>query len=209
MKKLICYLNETLTLKKKILFFLFILFLCGVISGSLFINFISKEDKTILVKQILDYTNNCKNLSNIIYGFSALKNELLNNELQLLLIFLLGLSVFGILFVIILIFFKGFMLGTSLSIMIYNFKFKGIVLMLFYLVPGFIFNILIYIFISFFAINTSLYFINAFLKKGNLNFKQFLGKYLLSFIISFILFIISSSINTFLTPLLIRIFTYI
>ena len=115
----------------------------------------------------------------------------------------------GVLAVIIIMFFKGFMLGTTLSTFILKYHIKGVLGMVLYVFPAFLCNILIYTFISFFAIHASIKFLKALLKKDSLNFRVFLGKYLLAFIISIILMLITCLVDSYLTPLLLKLFTYI
>ncbi len=209
MKKLIRYLNETIKKEKHLLRFIIILFLIGMIIGSLFINFISKDDKVLLTNQVTTFFSSVKNLSSDIFGFNVFKENLISNTAWLIIIFILGLSVIGVLGIIFIMFYKGFMLSVTLSSILIKYKIKGILGIILYVFPMQIINILIYVFLSFFAINTSIKFIKAFIKKDNLNFKTFLGKYLLSFIISIILIIICTLIDSYLTPLLLKLFTSI
>lgn len=209
MKKIINYLNEAIKKERWVFIFCFILFITGLVFGSLFINFISKADKNELIDQLTLYINNSKQLSESVFGIKAFLADLLNNDIQLILIFILGVSIIGILFVILILFFKGFMLGTSLAIMIYKYSVKGIILAFLYIFPSYVINILIYILLCFFAVTSSKKVIKALMKKGSLDFKLFLGRYLLSLIVSIFLMIISSFLNTYLTPVLIKLFTYI
>ena len=115
----------------------------------------------------------------------------------------------GLPVVIIIMFFKGFMLGTTLATIILKYQFKGIIGSFLYVFPCYIFNIIIYIFISFFAVHASIKFLKALLKKDNLNFKSFFGRYLLSFIISMFFMFIVCLLDAYLTPVLLKLFTYI
>lgn len=209
MKKLIWHLNEMIKKERNKLWFIIIIFLIGVILGSLFINFITDSDKSLLIGQVNDYLLSVKKLSKDVFGFDAFLSYLLNNILQLIIIFVLGISMIGVFIVIFIMFFKGFMLGSTLSVMILKYKLKGILGCFLYVFPVMILNILIYVFLSFFALYASSKFIKAFLKKDNLNFKTFLGKYFLAFVISIILIILTSLLDAYLTPLLTKLFTYL
>ena len=72
-----------------------------------------------------------------------------------------------------------------------------------------ILNIIIYVFFSFFAVYVSVKFVKALLKKENLNFKNFLGKYVLSFLVSLVLMVVLCFLDGYLTPLLLKLFTYL
>ena len=209
MKKIIKYLNETIKKEKNILIFILITFFLGLILGSLFINFITEDDKKLLVEQLELFLSNVKNLTKDVFGIKVFSEEILNNGFQLFIIFVLGISMIGLPVVIIIMFFKGFMLGTTLATIILKYQFKGIIGSFLYVFPCYIFNIIIYIFISFFAVNASIKFLKALFKKDNLNFKSFFGRYLLSFIISMFFMFIVCFLDAYLTPVLLKLFTYI
>lgn len=209
MKKIINYLNETIKKQKNILVFAVLIFIIGLIFGSLFINFITETDKNILIEQLDLYLSSIKKLSSDVFGINVFFNNIINNSLQLLIIFALGISMIGVLIVILILFFKGFMLGTTLSVFILKYSIKGVVGSFLYVFPVMIINILIYIFLSFFAVHASIKFLKALIKKDNLNFKSFLGKYLLSFVISLLFMALICLIDSYLTPVLLKLFTYL
>ena len=209
MKKIIEYLNVTIKKEKNIILFNLIIFILGLIFGSLFINFITSEDKTLLIEQLETYLGSIKKLTNDVIGIDVFLSNLINNVVQLSIIFILGISMIGVLIVILILFFKGFMLGTTLSTFILKYKIKGILGSLLYVFPICIANIFIYIFMSFFAVNSCIKFLKALLKKDKLDFKGFLGKYLLSFIVSVILITLTCLIDAYLTPYLLKLFTYL
>lgn len=209
MKKIINYLNETVKKEKNILIFNTIIFLVGVVLGSLFINFITNDDKKLLIEQVSTFFSNIKKLTSDIFGFESFLSILFNNLLVLNIIFVLGISMIGIPIVIFILFFKGFMLGTTISTIILKYSIKGIIGIILYIFPVCILSICVYLFMCFYAIYASKKFLRAFLKKDTLNFKQFLGKYLLSFIISITLILLLSLLDAYLTPLLLKLFTYL
>ena len=206
MKKLINYLYEPIKKNKKIITFELVIFIIGLVFGSFFITFISKGDKNQLINQLTNYMSNIKNLSKSVFGISAFKDIFINNIVQLILIFVLGISMIGLIAIIFILFFKGFTLGVTLSSMFLKYKLKGIICIFIYIVPVSILNILIYLLISFYAIYASSKFIKSLIKKDNLNFKTFFGKYLLCFIISIILAVILSLLESYLLPLVMKIF---
>ena len=209
MKKIIKYLNVTIKKEKNVVLFNLIIFILGLIFGSLFVNFITTEDKGLLIEQLDVYLNSINKLSSDVYGIDVFLDNLLNNTIQLSIIFILGISMIGVLIVILILFFKGFMLGTTLSTFILKYKIKGIIGALLYVFPMCIINIFIYIFMSFFAINSCIKFLKALLKKDKLDFKIFLGKYLLSFLVSIMLIIITCLIDAYLTSYLLKLFTFL
>ena len=209
MKNLIKNLIQIIKKEKIIVVFTFIIFIIGLIFGSCFINLITKADKELLLNQLTLYIDSISKLSKDVFGIEVFFNELLSNGLQLFIIFALGISMIGVIVVIIILFFKGFILGVTISTIMLKYSIKGILLTTLYIFPVMILNILTYIFISFFAIWSSFKFLKALLKKDNLNFKQFLGKYLLSFILSILSMVLLCLLDAFLTPLALKLFTLI
>lgn len=209
MKKIINYLKEELKKENNLIILILAIFIIGLVVGSLFVNFITKDDKTLLINQVETYFSSVKSLDKKVFGINAFTPNLINNELQIFLIFALGLSILGIPVVILIMFFKGFMLGVTLATFILKYQLLGVLPSLLYIFPCFIIYIIIYILISFFAVSTSLKFLKAIIKKDNLSFKKFLGKYLLCFLICLVLIIINTLLDAFLTPILLKLFTYI
>ena len=209
MKKIIRGLSEILVKEKSKLKFIVIIFIVGVIFGSLFINFISANDRLILINQVEEYFLNIKNLSKDVFGINAFFSNLLNNELKLFIIFILGLSIVGVLVVIFIIFFKGFMLGTTLSTIILKYKLKGLLGCLLYIFPVGILNMFIYFYISLYAVHVSSLFLKTLIRKDKLNFRLFYTKYLIAFIMCFILMALVCLIDSYLTPIITKLFTLI
>ena len=209
MKKILKYLDKELKKEKNILLFNFIIFTIGLTLGTLFINFITNADKTLLIEQLETYLSNVNKLSSDVYGLNLFIDNIINNGTQLLIIFVLGISMIGVLAVIFILFFKGFMLGATLSAFLLKYKLKGILGAFLYVFPCYVLNIFIYIFLCYFAVKSCIKFLKAFFKKDRLDFKCFLGKYLLSFIISISLITIISLIDAYLTPYLLKIFTFL
>ena len=209
MKKIINYLKEELKKENNLIILILAIFIIGLVVGSLFVNFITKDDKTLLINQVETYFSSVKSLDKKVFGINAFTPNLINNELQIFLIFALGLSILGIPVVILIMFFKGFMLGVTLATFILKYQLLGVLPSLLYIFPCFIIYIIIYTLISFFAVSTSLKFLKAIIKKDNLSFKKFLGKYLLCFLICLVLIIINTLLDAFLTAILLKLFTYI
>ena len=134
MKKIINYLFETIKKERILLTFIIILFILGLVFGSLFINFVSNDDKTMLINQVTSYFNNISKLNDSVFGINVVLPEILNNSLQLLLIFILGISMIGLFAVIIIMFFKGFTLGVTLGTILLKYKLKGKNILICYIV---------------------------------------------------------------------------
>lgn len=209
MKKIYSYLHGTVSSNKHIIRFLFILFILGLTSGSLFINYINDKDLVTLTNNISNYFSNIKDMNEYVFGLSIFKEYVINNIFLTIIIFILGISIIGVLVVIIFIFFKGFTLGLTLSSFIVKYKLKGILSIILYVFPFNLIEILIYMFLSLYAVNSCLKLIRGVAKKDNINFKTFIGKYTLSFIISLILLTLNSLLKAYIFPFILKIFTII
>ncbi|MEG2621149.1 MAG: hypothetical protein RSA10_03605 [Bacilli bacterium] len=209
MKKIISYIRKTVKEEKAIVRFVVIIFFIGLISGSLFLNFITEHDKNLLINQIVSFFNSIKKLSTDVFGMKVFYDNFLSNFIQLAALFVLGLSMIGIIAVIVILFFKGFMIGTSIGSIILKYQLKGVIGSVLYAFPVLILNVFIYLFMAFFAVYVSKNFVKALIHKDTLNFKNFFGKYLLVFLINVLLIGITSLLDSYLTPLLLKLFTFI
>lgn len=209
MKQIINYLNKTVKKEKKLLIFIIIIFLLGVVGGSIFLNILTKTDKDLLINEIGNYFIDIKNLKNNVFGLNVFKNNMISDISITFLLFIFGISMIGILFVIIYLFSKGFILGLTLSSILFKYKIKGIIGIILFIFPVEFLKILIFILMSFYAVYSSLELLKALLKKSTLNFRYFLGKYLLCFLFTIISIIILNFLDSYLTPYLLKLFTYI
>ena len=103
-----------------------ILFLIGIIIGVTFINNINQEDKSIINTYLKDFTNEIKNDYQI-DQISLLKNTIVNYMFISIIIWFMGSTVIGIPIVYLIVVFKGFALGYTLSCILISFgTIKGI-----------------------------------------------------------------------------------
>lgn len=189
--------------KRKIFLIICIIILLSVIIGILYLAMLNKEGKEIVVNTVNTYfkdLNSSKAINN------NLVNVLKNNIILTGIMWFLGVSLVGVIFEVLFLILKGFSLGFSISSFIYVFKFKGIYIGLVYLLPS-IFNLLIYLILGFFAINYSIYLYKYLFKNASINLSLLMKKYLKVLVLSLILLIISSVIEVFLIPNVLKLFT--
>ncbi len=187
--------------KKVNLFVIFVLIL-GIISGSIFLVILNKTDKELVINQITTFISNINN--NNINNITAFKNALLGNSILIILIWILGMSIIGIIFNIFLIYFKGFITGFSISSFILVYKYKGLLLGLIYVLPTILINVLVVIRLGVYAIIVSINLWKMIFLKDKLFSTRLLKKYFLVFGISICLILISSLTEGFLVPALIK-----
>ena len=165
MNKLINH-SKYLEEKRKYMF-LIVITLVGIISGILFILFISKGDKSLVRKEIetvIDTVNNHK-----LDTFKVFFNSLLSNLLSLISIYLLAISIIGMPLIVLFIFIKGFTFGFSISSLINTYHFKGILLSFSYLFPHHFILLIVWILLGFYAINFSIRLFRYLFLKENIN----------------------------------------
>lgn len=190
--------------KKVNLFVIFVIIL-GIISGSIFLMALNETDKTAVTNQITSFFTNIND--NNINNLQAFKNTFIENLIYTITIWILGMSIVGVIFNIFFAYLKGFIIGFSLSSFFFVFKYKGILAGFIYLFPSYIINIIGILIITVYSI---LFTINLwkiiFLKDKTTNISRFLKKYFLVLIISLLLIAISSLLESYLIPSILKLF---
>ena len=189
------------TTKRKLFIALVIITIISFIIGILFLAILDKTGKKIVYDTILDYTKNLTT-SNTKSIFICFKN----NVLIAIVMWILGISLFGIVFQIFFLISKSFITGFSLASFIYTFKVKGIFIGLIYIIPS-VFNLALYFILSFFASNFSIYLFKYLFKNKEYNFKIIMKKYFKILAVVCILLIISSLIEVYVIPFILKLFT--
>ena len=197
-------LKKIIKYDKKIMTFLNVIAIVGIIAGSIFMIVLSKNDKETVLNSIKDFFD--KLINNKFNFAGTLKNTLISNLLFSFIIWVIGISVVGVLIVIFIIFYKSFTLGFTISSIIYTYSIKGALLALIYVFPHMVINLLILLYLSSYSIKLSIILIKSILKKDNLNFKAFINNYSKVFLISIIFLIVTSLYESFISPIILRYF---
>ena len=202
MKKYLDKLKKKLYFNKNLFVFLFVLVIVGLFAGALFSVILSDSDKKMVADYLNDFLLNLsKDELNTNISFF---NTLIFTLGFTLLIWIFGISIVGVLLVLPFLFLKSFVLGFSVGSILINFKLKGIILSLLYIVPHHVINLLIYILVCAYSIMISYRMINCMKNKLKFDFKLFMSKY--TFILFFSLFIllISSLYESFILPYVLK-----
>ncbi len=192
--------------QKKLYRIIITLMIFGIISGILFIFFISKESKTKALVSIKNFFDLMNTSTGINYGKSLL-NTLVNNIGYVLLIWLLGISIIGLPITIVLAFMKSFIVGFSISSIISCYKAKGILGAFLYVFPHQIIILFIYLLLSFYSISFSIKLFKSLFLKQTINFRIVMQKYIKILLISLIGIIIVSLYEVFISTYFIKLFT--
>ena len=150
MKKIM---DKLLNVDKKILIFLIIICIIGIITGSVFMTVLSNEDKQTVFTSLNNFISNFEKLN----FKTEISNNLIINLLYALGIWLLGISIIGVPIVIFILFIKSFLLSFTMTSFIMKYKTKGILLGFIYNMPHQILNLVIYLYLGVYSIKLSSY----------------------------------------------------
>lgn len=188
---------------KKINLFVIFIIILGVVSGTIFLLALNETDKELIANQITNFMVNIN--ENSISNINALKNSLIENLIFVILIWVLGMSIIGIIFNIFAIYLKGFILGFTISSFFWLYKYKGFLVSGIYLIPSGIINILIALIVGAYSIMLTVHLWKViFMKDKSNNITKFLKKYLLILLICIVLVGISSLFESYLLPSLLK-----
>ena len=180
----------------------FSVFIIGIITGSIFIMAINTNDKSLVVEHITKFFNNV-NSSDYSY-LDSLKNMLSLNYFYVIVIWVLGLSILGILVNIFLTYLKGFIIGFTTSSLIITYGFKSILAVILYIIPHTLINSLVIIVLTIYSITFSKYLLIQIFQKKDMKTKNFMKKYLIILLIAVVLTLVSSISEVYLFPFLLK-----
>ena len=202
MKKVMDKLFNIVKFDKRYVFFCLTLVILGIIAGSLFIIVLNTSDKSLVIEYIESFIDNIKN--NDFNYVETLKNTLIINYLVIFIISIIGFTYFLIPINILLLFYKSFIIGFSLSSFILTYKIKGLLLSIIYIFPHLIINILLFSLLIAFTVKLSLKMIKSIIKKKEVNMRLYFNKYLYTSIFIIIIITITSLYESFVAPYLLK-----
>ncbi len=188
--------------KKTNIFVVIILFL-GPISGAIFANIIGLNDKALVTDKIKLFIDNIN--TNSIDSILAFKNSISINLIYLIIIFILGMTLIGIIFNIFILFIKSFIIGFTLASFIITYSYKGLILSASYLLLGQLLFIIVLILLTIYSITFSFKLLKVIFKSPNNNeLPKYLKNYCLILIFSIIISLLASLCEVFIFPSLIK-----
>lgn len=192
--------------KKKVNKLLLILLISTIISfilGCLFISIVDNNGRSLIKESINSYFDGIfDGKTNYINGlYTILPRNIFTN----IIIWLVGISIVGIIIVSCLLLFKSFLVGFSLSSIIYTYGFKGILISIIYMISEVI-NLFIIFLLTYYSISFSILLFNYLFRKKEYNRKIIMKRYIKIFIICLGITILNSLISIFLIPNLLRFF---
>lgn len=192
MKKIIKKLKD-----KKQFIIIFVICIVAFIIGVLLPSILNEENRKIIQTSLNSFFDTIKN--NQLKTNELLFKSLTSNIIIDLILWLLGISIIGIPIVIILLGYKSLSLGFTISSIISTYKLNGVIKALIYIVPNII-NLFIFFVISYYSISFSLMLFNYLFRKKEYNKRIIVNRYLKLLVISIIILIFSSVIETYVVP---------
>lgn len=202
MKKILDKLFNKVRFDKKYIVFCMILSFIAIVTGSLFIVILNNSDKNLVIEYIDEFINSIKN-NNFNY-IDTFKNTIILNYFVVFIISILGFTYFLTPINIIILFYKAFVLGFSLSSFILTYKFKGLVMSIAYIFPHLILNLLLYIILTSFTLKLSFNMIRHIFKKRDISMIDYSSRYLYTTLFVLFLITLSSLYESFVAPALLR-----
>lgn len=181
--------------------FVIIVFILGISFGAVAVKTVDYSTK----EDVFSYFNKfLQGYRQIEYRNTALLAESIEfNLMNIFIIWAFGLSMILMPLITILIFFKGFVLGFTVGFLISEYSFRGILIALAAVFPQNILVIPVYLIASVLSIYISINIFKYYRGKAAINGEIFL-KYSLEMLVMAVILVLSSLIETYLSPLLLN-----
>ena len=183
--------------QNKLVTLLIIIMIISIILGILFPAIITKEDKSLIIDSVKTFISGIKQ-NNINY-LSGILQSISNNSLVTILVWILGISIIGIPLILLIIFFKGFLVGFSFTSMLITYGISGIIKAIIYTLPN-IGNLLATFLLGYYAITFSIMIFKNIFKKENRNWQPIVKRYIKIGLFFLIFSILISLVECFLIP---------
>lgn len=201
--KILDKLISNIKFDKKYVLFSLIIVILGIITGALFIVILNNTDKSLIIEYITSFIDNIKN--NSINNIEILKNTLLTNYIVIFIFIIIGFSCFLFPINILLLFYKSFIIGFSLSSFVLTYGIKGILLNIIYVFPHLIINILIFCFLMAFTVKISINIIRCIIKKKDVNMRLYFNKFFSIVVLSIFIITLTSLYESYIMIFLLKI----
>ncbi len=178
------------------------LLILGLISGIIFLLFTSNLDKLIIKEEITDF------FTQINTGSSAsISNLFISFKYNIMYIFIITISSIIYLFsplVLLINFYKGFLIGFLMSSIVLTYKLKGIFLSMLSLIPHHLIMCITIIIYSSIMLHFSYKLMKGTYNGESINLKAFIKKISVLFLGSTIICLLASILEIYLNPLIVK-----
>ena len=182
-------------IKNKLLFRLMVIAILSIIIGILYISILNTSNIEKIKKSLQLFF---KGINKLDYT-KAIINCITSNLFYLVLVWILGISIIGIPIIILVIILKSFILGFSISSILFFYKWKGILIAVIYCFPLLI-NLFAFLFLGYYAIIFSKNLNRLLFLKKEISFRNIMRRYIKMLIFSLILILISSLVEIYIVP---------
>lgn len=176
---------------------LLIITILSILLGILFPAILTTDNKELIKTSITDYFTAIDN--NKIEYIKSLITILSNNIFVTISIWLLGISIIGIIIIIIEVFIKGFIVGFSLTSILVTYGIKGILISIIYTISN-ILSLLVTFLLSYYAISFSIMIYKTIFKKKNYPKEIIVKRYIKIGLLALLSSIVISLIEVFIIP---------
>lgn len=190
---------------KNLFIFLTSFSIIAIVIGVIFYFLLSSSDKSVVDSSVSNYFVFNENIN---YA-NLFKESILSNTYNIFLIWVLGISVIGVLASIFIYFCEFFSVGFSLASLFNIYGVKGILASICYLLTSKVCFMIVLFILTFFSIKISYKLIKLCFTKEDINIKKEISKYFKVLLFSFIMVIVISMLKVFVDPFLIKFFTRI
>ena len=197
MRKLIFLLKNYYRVNKKYFVFITIIFFIAIMSGSIFTLTLNDTDTNIVSEFFSNYLENINKINYI----NSFVNSLISNIFVVMIIWLLSYSIIGLPIIILIFFYKSFIIGFSISGIIINYKIKGLLMAFLYIFPHQILFILALLYLLVFSVIMSINLFYAVFKHENIRFSSNNN---LIIIFASIITLLCSIYDSFILPLIMK-----
>lgn len=197
MRRLIFLLKNYYRVNKKYFVFITIIFFIAIMSGSIFTLTLNDTDTNIVSEFFSNYLENINKINYI----NSFVNSLISNIFVVMIIWLLSYSIIGLPIIILIFFYKSFIIGFSISGIIINYKIKGLLMAFLYIFPHQILFILALLYLLVFSVIMSINLFYAVFKHENIRFSSNNN---LIIILASIITLLCSIYDSFMLPLIMK-----
>lgn len=183
--------------ENKLFTILLIITILSILLGILFPAILTTDNKELIKTRITDYFTAIDN--NKIEYIKSLITILSNNIFVTISIWLLGISIIGIIIIIIEVFIKGFIVGFSLTSILVTYGIKGILIGIIYTISN-ILSLLVTFLLSYYAISFSIMIYKTIFKKKNYPKEIIVKRYIKIGLLALLSSIVISLIEVFIIP---------
>lgn len=188
---------------RKLLLVLASILLLSFIGGLIFISILDDENKKIVISSINNYFNGI-NKGKIDY-FKSFFSEFSGNLFLNLFIWIIGISIVGVVIVVFIMAIKSFLVGFSFCSVLYTYGIKGVFVGLVYIVPEIISLFILFV-VSYYSIDFSMLLFKSLFRKKEYNKRVVMTRYLRLLLFSCFGFLLNALISTFLIPNILLLF---